>query len=133
MNITKLTDFLTGKNVHGYYQIYNKTQWLSKSEMEKFKLEKFKKLVRHCYENVPYYRDYMKANKIVPDMISSLEQISLFAIINKEIIKDNYAQFIPVNLKLLKNVKTSQTGWYYGKYSLREQMHIEVQLGIYEV
>ena len=106
----KIIDFLSRKNVYEYYKIYRKTQWFSKSQMELYKLDKFKKLINHCYENVPFYRNYMQEKRISPDMIRSLDHIELFPIINKEIIKDNYSQFIPININKLRNVKTSQTG-----------------------
>jgi phenylacetate-CoA ligase len=110
MNSLKISDFLSGKNVVRYYELYNKTQWYSKAEMEQFQLAKLQRLVNHCYRNIPFYQEYMSWNKIHPQDIKSLEQISLFPIITKEIIKDNYSEFIPANLKHIKGVKTSQTG-----------------------
>jgi len=110
MNVTKIIDFLTSKNVEGYYGIYKDTQWYSKQEMTLLQVNKLKSLVYHCYENIPYYRNYMLANSIKPEDISSLEDITLFPLLTKEIIKENYNQFIPKNINEIKTVKTSQTG-----------------------
>lgn len=110
MNITILGDFLTGKSVQKYYTLYSKTQWYDQKEMEEYQLVKLKRLINHCYYHVPFYTDYMKANGILPSDIDSLNKLTLFPIITKEIIKNHYDKFIPTNLKEIKGVKTSQTG-----------------------
>jgi phenylacetate-CoA ligase len=110
MNITRISDFLTAKDVEGYYNFYNTTQWYSREEMKQLQLIKLKNLIRHCYDNVPFYNEFMISVNMKPEDISSIEQIKSFPIITKEIIKENYSKFIPENLKLIKGVKTKQTG-----------------------
>lgn len=108
MNITQITDLLTGKNVEKFYKLYNKTQWYSEKEMKEYQLEKFQKLITHCYNNVPFYTNYMDKKGIKVADIKSLEDLKLFPIITKEIIKENYNAFIPINS--IKGNKISQTG-----------------------
>ena len=110
MQISKLADILSNKNVSGYYDTYLKTQWYSEEEMKFYQLKKLQNLVHHCYNNVPYYTKYMKNINLRPEDITSVDQISFFPIITKEIIKENYDFFIPNNIKQIKGVKTSQTG-----------------------
>ena len=110
MNITKISDFLTSKNVDTYYKIYNKTQWYNKEEMKKFQLLKFQKLIEHCYNNVPFYRNFMIENKISPVDITSIEQVKIFPIVTKELIKEKYKDFTPLNLESIKGVKVKTTG-----------------------
>ena len=110
MNLTILTDMLTGKNVNEYYKLYVRSQWFTEVEMQEIQLAKFLNLVNFCYHNVPFYRKHMKDNNIELNSIKSLDQVKLFPIINKEIIKERYAEFTPDNIKKLKNIKVSQTG-----------------------
>ena len=110
MNRTKISDFLTGKNVWEHYILYNETQWYSKSQMEVLQLEKLKKLLIHCKENVPFYSAVMHQKNIDPTKIDSIQILDEFPIVTKEIIKDNYNDFIPKNLKTIAGVKISQTG-----------------------
>jgi phenylacetate-CoA ligase len=110
MNITKILDFLTGRKVQDYYNEYIKTQWFSSEAMKDYQLDKFKKLVHHCYTNVPYYTELMNSTGFTPEDIHSLEDIKRFPILTKEIIKENYEKFYPSNIKKIKGVKTSQTG-----------------------
>jgi phenylacetate-CoA ligase len=62
----------------------NKTQWLSYPELGEIQLRLLRKLVRHCYESVPYYQRIMNERGIRPENIRSLEDIKRFPIINKK-------------------------------------------------
>jgi len=78
--------------------------------MEVLQLEKLKKLLIHCKENVPFYSAVMHQKNIDPTKIDSIQILDEFPIVTKEIIKDNYNDFIPKNLKTIAGVKISQTG-----------------------
>lgn len=110
MNRLRIIDLLTKKNSWNYYCSYKETQWYSVEQMREYQLKKLKLLINHCYENVPYYRDYMDKIKLTPKDFNSIECLKDFPILTKEIIKDNYELFIPKNIGKLKGVKTSQTG-----------------------
>ena len=110
MRAPKILDFLTGKNIMEYYSLYKETQWYGIDEMKLFQLGKLKRLIKHCYENVPFYKKYMVNLGLKPSDIKSVEQIDLFPIINKEFIQKNYSDLIPININQIKGVKTGQTG-----------------------
>lgn len=61
----------------------NKTQWLSYPELQRIQLGLLKKLVRHCYDSVPYYRRVMDERRITPDSVRTLSDIERFPIIDK--------------------------------------------------
>lgn len=110
MNKIKIIDLLTGKKVWDYYQIYKKSQWFSKVEIEAFQVLKLKKLLKHCYENVPYYRAIIDEMNIDFTNFESVDVLLKFPLLTKEIIQKNYNDFIPKNITKLKGVKTKQTG-----------------------
>ena len=119
MNSTKISDLLTGKSVWNHYLALRESQWFSMDDLNAIKLDKFKKLVTHCYDNVPFYQKHMKAIGIVPSDIVDLDQLSNFPIITKEDIKEHYLDFTPLNLKQIKGVKTGQTGGTTGSILLK--------------
>ena len=102
MNITKIIDLLTGKSVQAYYNEYIKTQWFTVEEMREYQLNKFKKLIYHCYKNVPYYTEIMDSIGLSPADIKSIDDIKRFPLLTKEIIKQNYEKFFPLNIKEIK-------------------------------
>ena len=62
----------------------NKTQWLSNPELQKIQLKLLRRLVRHCYTSVPYYRRLMDERGITVDSVRTQEDIKKFPIINKK-------------------------------------------------
>lgn len=110
MNRIQILDFLTGKQVWAYYKLYLKTQWHSETEMKALQLSKLKKLLNHCYENIPYYRSIIDERKIEIRNFESLEILEKFPVLTKEIIQANYNDFIPINKQSIKGVKIKQTG-----------------------
>jgi phenylacetate-CoA ligase len=62
----------------------NRTQWLRARELEKIQLKLLKRLVRHCYNTVPYYRWLMDERGISPESIKTLDDIKRFPILYKK-------------------------------------------------
>lgn len=61
-----------------------KTQWLAAPELEALQLKLLKRLVQHCHQTVPYYRNLMEERGINVDDIKTLDDISLFPVLTKE-------------------------------------------------
>jgi phenylacetate-CoA ligase len=75
-------------------------QWLldsekwSGGEIEAYQDEQLRQLIRHAYENVPYYRQRWKALKISPEDIRSREDLPKLPVLTKEEIRQNTDRFI---------------------------------------
>lgn len=110
MDTMRITDFLTGKSTYTYYLQYKKTQWYSKEEMAEYQLSKLRELIKHCYANVPYYTRLMQERGINPIAVNSMSYLGQFPVLTKEIIKENYDLFTPINSNNIRGIKTSQTG-----------------------
>lgn len=110
MDVTIVTDLITGRNIREYHREYKQTQWYGHDKMVEYQLDKLKRLVKHCYCNVPYYTKIMKEAGIDPNGVKDLDYIKQFPILTKEIIKKNYDDFSPINMNKIKGVKTSPTG-----------------------
>jgi phenylacetate-CoA ligase len=63
------THWMITRDVEHYYEALKKTQWLSKSATRDFQDEKLRRLVRHAYRNVPYYRARMQEAHLRPEDI----------------------------------------------------------------
>ena len=62
----------------------NKTQWLGAGELKEIQLKLLKRLVRHCYITVPYYRRLMDEGGISPESIKTLDDIKRFPVLDKK-------------------------------------------------
>ncbi len=61
----------------------------SASEIEAYQNEKLRALIRHAYENVPYYRERWKALRISPDDIRSRGDLYKLPVLTKEDVRQN--------------------------------------------
>jgi phenylacetate-CoA ligase len=66
----------------------NKTQWLDKEELEKVQLRLLQRLIKHCYQRVPYYRKLMNARGIIAEDIRTLDDIKMFPVLTKKDVRE---------------------------------------------
>lgn len=88
-----------------------KTQWYSKSDLEKYQNKKLKLLIKHAYENVPYYHKIFRDNKLTPDDIKTKDDLVKLPYLTKDDIRQNFNNLIAKNHKInqLELVHTSGT------------------------
>ncbi len=71
------------------YKFIKKSQWWSKDQIEKYQIKKLKKLLNHCYINVPYYTKLFNEIGLEPKDILSFKDLKKIPVLNKEIIRKN--------------------------------------------
>ncbi|MBL7085615.1 MAG: phenylacetate--CoA ligase family protein [Candidatus Cloacimonetes bacterium] len=59
------------------------TQWYSREELKKYQWKKFKQILNHSYNHSKYYNNLFKKNKLNPDDIKTLQDISRIPILTK--------------------------------------------------
>src|SRR5579864_1284341 len=74
-------------------ELVDSEKW-SAGEIEAYQNEKLRRLIRHAYENVPYYRERWKALKISPDEIRSRADLQKLPVLTKEEVRQNTDRFI---------------------------------------
>src|ERR1051325_10740976 len=69
------THWMLTRDVEQYYDVLRKTQWLTRSQLGELQDEKLRRLIRHAYRNVPYYRVRMQELKVRPEDIRGQEDL----------------------------------------------------------
>jgi phenylacetate-CoA ligase len=110
-----LSDILSRKNIWDSYILLSDSQYWSRNQIEDYQTEKLKKILCHCYDNVPAYRYFMDQAGINPKMVKSLDILNQLPIIDKKYIFEHYEDFIPQNIKNIKGFKTRKTSGTTGK------------------
>ncbi len=78
-------------------EISNTTK-MSKSEIEEYQLERLNLLLQHCIKHVPYYKNgYGQVEKSKP-IISSLDDLQLLPLLNKELVRKHNNSLIADNI-----------------------------------
>lgn len=94
-----------------------KSLYFSKKQLDEMQNQKLRKIIKHCYKNVPYYTDVFKELKLKPEDISTNDDLRKLPFLDKYILKDNFDKLIAKNkLKFLcYETKTSGTTGTPGK------------------
>ncbi len=79
-----------GREVYDHLVFLEKSQWWESGQLREYQNEKLRKLIRHAYENVPYYRELFVKNKLEPGDIRTVEELNKIPVLTKDIIRKNY-------------------------------------------
>lgn len=93
-----------GKNFRKTLEEFERMQWYSCRELEEYQNRQLKSLIKHCYENVPYYNKLFRENRLTPDDIGSIHDLHKLPILTKDEVKANVAFLIARNFKRSKLV-----------------------------
>jgi phenylacetate-CoA ligase len=80
-----------------YLRLLEKTQWWTPIDLENFQQKKLQSLLKHAYENVPYYHKIFKKLKLKPQDIKNSTCLQKLPILTKEIIRNNLNDLIAQN------------------------------------
>ena len=103
-------DKIKGRDLHGAFASALQTQWLSEEDLHELQSQKLQKLVRHCYENVPYYRRVFDERHIIPDDIKSRTDLVKLPILTKELIKEHHDELLSKDIDQRKALSGSTGG-----------------------
>jgi phenylacetate-CoA ligase len=122
------THWMITRDVEHYYETLRKTQWLSPSAMRELQDEKLRRLVRHAYRNVPYYRRKMQEAKLRPEDIRGQEDLHKLPFLTKpDIRKHLYFDIMSENhdkAQILKISTSGSTGEPFVCYADRAQLEV---------
>jgi len=69
--------------LHSCLGILEKTQWMKKGELQRLQVRKLKILLKHAYENVPYYHGTFKKNRFRPIDFSELRDLQKIPVLQR--------------------------------------------------
>ena len=133
-----------------FYPTYKKliqNQWKSYEELKEEQEKQLKVMINFAYKNVPYYHKLFNDLKLSPEDVKKVDDLEKLPILTKDIIKQNWEDFKPVNLNKMRyyNDATGGStgtpfkyrlykfdrflggamlykGWGYGGYELGDKM-----------
>ena len=113
-----------------FYQLLreaeSRSNW-SNEEIVAYRNNRLKQFLKHCQDNIPFYRDYFRNNDLDYRDINSLEDLTSLPIITKRDINENLALFTNNKLSRRKVVTMHTSGstgsplhFYTTKDAIRE-------------
>ncbi|MEI7473525.1 MAG: hypothetical protein WCK67_01995 [bacterium] len=87
-----------GHNRIKYYNQIKKRDYLMTEELKNLQWSNLKKLLNHCYKNIPYYTELFNSLNIIPDDIKTLKDYSQIPILDKTVIRDQHEKLLDMSL-----------------------------------
>lgn len=86
---------LRGRKTLQYLREYEKSQWLPQEKVAALQWQKLQRLIRHCWDQVPYYRERWQPLGINgPDDIASPADYARLPVLQKPEIRANFDKFV---------------------------------------
>ena len=120
------THWMITRDVEHYYEALRKTQWLTAPQLRELQDEKLRRLVRHAYRNVPYYRQRMKEAGLTPQDIRGQQDLHKLPFLTKSDVREQlYFDILSENHdknEVLKITTSGSTGEPFVCYADRGQL-----------
>lgn len=104
---------LRRRNTLTYLNQLNKSQWYSEEQLMELQWVKVQSLLKHAYENVPYYKEVFTTNKLHWKDIKSIKELEVLPVLTKDIIRNRKEDLVATNYrkyKLFNDVTGGSTG-----------------------
>jgi phenylacetate-CoA ligase len=91
----------------------DESQWWPRNKILELQNQRLRQLVRHAYDNVPYYRQLFEEKALKPNDIECSADIIKLPVLTKQIIKENFNSLIAVNVssrQISKKYTSGSTG-----------------------
>lgn len=108
--IFKTSYFLKRPKVIRYYNKFQSTQWDTFESLKNHQNKELGKLVEFVHKNVPYYTKLFDRIDIEPNNITTVKDLEKLPILTKQLIKQNWQDFIPKNINKFKYINGSTGG-----------------------
>ncbi len=116
------------RDVERYYETLKKTQWLDAAQTRELQDEKLRRLVRHAYRNVPYYRVKMQEAKLHPEDVQGQRDLHKMPFLTKpDIRKHLHFDIMSENhdkAQILRVSTSGSTGEPFVCYADRAQVEV---------
>mgnify|MGYP000220983596 CR=1 FL=1 len=108
--IFPLMELSQGTKIQKYLKWLEKTQWWKPEELEELQNKKLRALIRHAYENVPYYHRLFKRLDLSPEDIKTREDLNKIPFLTKDIIRKNFNDMQAKNINRSQFLDASSSG-----------------------
>ncbi|MEZ4231644.1 MAG: glycosyltransferase [Polyangiaceae bacterium] len=120
------THWMITRDVEHYFESLNRSQWLGRADILELQDEKLRRLVRHAYRNVPYYRERMRERGLTPHDIRGQADLHKLPFLTKDDIRQHlYFDILSENHdkdQVLRVTTSGSTGEPFVCYADRAQL-----------
>jgi len=93
-----------------FYNFLMKSQWWPKKKLEEFQNERLRVIIKHAYENVPYYRRIFDERGLKPEDIQTKEDLKLLPVLTKDDVRKHFNELMARDFEKYKPVLSHTSG-----------------------
>ncbi len=118
--------FTITREVERHYESLEETQWMARSDLGELRDDKLRRLVRHAYRNVPYFRERMRAAGVHPEDVRGVADLHKLPLLSKTDVREHlYFDILSENHRkseMLRVATSGSTGEPFVCYADRNQL-----------
>jgi len=103
-------ELYSGTTIQQHLTALTKSQWWSKAQLEELQNKKLRSLIRHAYDNVPYYHRIFSHLNITPADIKTKNDLKKIPVLTKEDIRKNLPDLTARNIPLSRMIESHSSG-----------------------
>lgn len=103
-------DNFEGRCAYRCRRFLEKTQWMKGKDLQRLQIKRLRALLRHAYENVPYYHESFRKRNFRPDDFKCLEDLCKIPILKKRVIRGQLNRMIADNVKKTDLIRRATSG-----------------------
>ena len=103
-------EWYSGTTIKEHLAELRKSQWYSKAQIEELQNKKLRALVRHAYDNVPYYHKIFFQLGITPEDIKTKNDLKMIPVLTKDLIRKNLPDLLAKNIPKSKMIELHSSG-----------------------
>jgi phenylacetate-CoA ligase len=100
----------SGTTIKQHLTELRRSEWWSKTQIEELQNKKLRALVRHAFDNVPYYHRIFTLQGITPDDIKTKNDLKKIPILTKDVIRKNLPDLLAKNIPKSKRIESHSSG-----------------------
>lgn len=103
-------DAVMSRGVSKEWRVMREAEGYSERQLMDFQNKRLQRLVHHCYDHVPYYRNLFDSLTLTPDDIRSREDLAKLPVLTKQLIRDHFDELMADNISEYKVLNGSTGG-----------------------
>lgn len=103
-----------GMNIREKLYELEETQWWGTAQLEEIQNERLRRLIKHAYENVPYYRRILDKKGLTPGDINNVSDLPKLPTLTRKSVRQEYKDILSLDIAQRKP-KLNRTGGSTGE------------------
>ena len=108
--LAPVLDFFRGTKTMKCLKELEESQWWSRDKILELQNQRLRQLVRHAYDNVPYYRRIFDERALKPNDIECSEDLVKLPVLTKQLIRNNFDDLMARGLPGKERIQHATSG-----------------------